>query len=59
MNEKDNVQRIEAGNDEWMFQSEKGIMFFIHDQQHLKYHQDMQKIGYKYAVLTEGKWVSV
>jgi len=33
--------------------------FTIHDPMSLKYHQDLHKIGYEYAVLTNGEWVKV
>ena len=33
--------------------------FTIHDAESLKYHQDLHKEGYEYAVLTGGEWVKV
>ena len=33
--------------------------FTIHDPERLKYHQDLHKAGYEYAVLTNGVWVKV
>jgi len=33
--------------------------FTIHDPDNLKYHQDLHKEGYEYAVLTGGEWVPV
>jgi len=33
--------------------------FTIHDPENLKYHQDLMKVGYEYAVLTNGEWVKV
>jgi len=33
--------------------------FTIQDPANLKYHQDLMKEGYEYAVLTNGEWVPV
>jgi len=37
----------------------KPDIFTIHDPENLKYHQDLHKEGYEYAVLTNGEWVPV
>ena len=33
--------------------------FTIQDPENLKYHQDLHKEGYEYAVLVDGAWVAV